>query len=101
LWFAALSIPLSGCQAVRLSAGGLVFMMGDGSFVAYDDVTLEQLWKLNVGSGINAPPMTFEVGGRQYVPILSGLSQISKNRLTLSPELCEMRHQTMLFVFAL
>jgi hypothetical protein len=45
--------------------------------------------------------MTFEVGGKQYVAILSGLSLISKGRLTLTPELREMRHQTMLFVFAL
>jgi alcohol dehydrogenase (cytochrome c) len=74
---------------------------GDGSFAAYDDISLEQLWKVNVGSGFNAPPITFEVGGRQYVAIMSGLSQISKGRLVLTPELREMRNQTMLFVFGL
>ena len=45
--------------------------------------------------------MAFEVGGKQYVAIMTGLSQISKGRLTLTPELSEMRNQTMLFVFAL
>jgi alcohol dehydrogenase (cytochrome c) len=74
---------------------------GDGSFAAYDDVSLEQLWKINVGSGFNAPPMTFEAGGRQYVAIMSGLSRISKGRLVLTPDLREMRNQTMLFVFGL
>ena len=49
----------------------------DGSFAAYDDISLEQLWEVNVGVGVNAPPMTFEVGGM------------------------EMRNQTMLFVFGL
>ena len=94
--------PFPNYSAALTTAGGLVFTgLGDGSFVAYDDVSLEQLWKINVGSGFNAPPMTFEVGGRQYVAILSGLSMISKGRLTLTPELREMRHQTMLFVFAL
>src|SRR5438132_2632070 len=94
--------PFPNYSAALTTAGGLVFTgLGDGSFVAYDDVSLEQLWKINVGSGFNAPPMTFEVGGRQYVAILSGLSLISKGRLTLTPELREMRHQTMLFVFAL
>jgi alcohol dehydrogenase (cytochrome c) len=89
-------------SAALTTAGGLVFTgLGDGSFVAYDDESLEQLWKINVGSGFNAPPMTFEVGGKQFVAILSGLSLISKGRLTLTPELREMRHQTMLFVFAL
>ena len=31
--------------------------------VAIDDTTLDQLWKINVGSGFSAPPMTFEVNG--------------------------------------
>ena len=74
---------------------------GDGSFAAYDDISLEQLWKINVGTGFNAPPMTFEAGGKQYVAIMSGLSRISMGRLVLTPELREMRNQTMLFVFAL
>jgi hypothetical protein len=74
--------------------------LGDGSFVAHDDMSLEQLWKIYVGSGFNASPMTFEVGGR-HVAIMSGLSQISKGRLTLTPELPDMRNQTMLFVFGL
>ena len=54
-----------------------------------------------VGSGFNAPPITFEVGGKQYVAIMSGLSLISKGRLTMTPELRDMRNQTMLFVFGL
>jgi hypothetical protein len=43
--------------------------------------------------------MTFEAGGKQYVAIMTGLSRASKGRLT--PELREMRNQTMLFVFGL
>ena len=89
-------------SAALATAGGLVFTgLGDGTFIAYDDMSLEQLWKINVGSGFNAPPMTFEAGGRQYVAIMSGLGRISKGRLILTPELREMRNQTMLFVFSL
>jgi alcohol dehydrogenase (cytochrome c) len=89
-------------SAALTTAGGLMFTgFGDGTFVAYDDESLEPLWKINVGTGFNAPPMTFESGGKQYVAILAGLSQISKGRLTLTPELREMRNQTMLFVFGL
>ena len=84
------------------TAGGIVLTgFADGTAAAYDDTTLDQLWKVNVGSGINAPPMTFEAGGKQYVAILTGLSRASKARLALTPELREMRHQTMLFVFGL
>jgi hypothetical protein len=54
-----------------------------------------------VGSGFNAPPMTFETGGKQYVAIPSGISPITRSQLALNPELRDMRNQTMLFVFGL
>jgi alcohol dehydrogenase (cytochrome c) len=94
--------PYPNFSAVLTTAGGLVFTgFGDGTFAAYDDQSLEQLWKINVGSGFNAPPISFDVGGRQYVAIMSGLSLISKGRLVLTPELRDMRNQTTLFVFGL
>ncbi len=84
------------------TGGGLVFMaLLDGTVAAYDDTTLEELWKVNVGSGFTAPPMTFEVGGKQYVAIASGPSRSGKSRLGNTPELKEQRHATVLFVFGL
>ena len=59
--------------------------LGDGTFIAYDDTTLEPLWQINVGAGFNAPPMTFEAGGKQYLAITTGLSQFSKARLGMTP----------------
>jgi alcohol dehydrogenase (cytochrome c) len=95
-------IPYPNNSGALTTGGGLVFTgFTDGSFMAYDDTTLEQLWKINVGTGFNAPPMTFEVNGKQYVAILSGLSPISKIRHNFTPELREQRNQTMLFVFSL
>jgi alcohol dehydrogenase (cytochrome c) len=92
----------SNVSGVLTTGGGLVFSgYVDGTFTAYDDATLEPLWKINVGTGFNAPPISFEAGGRQYVAILSGLSRQSKGRLVNTPELREMRNQTMLFVFGL
>jgi alcohol dehydrogenase (cytochrome c) len=89
-------------SGVVTTAGGLAFTaFTDGTFVAYDDNTLDQLWKVNVGTGFNAPPITFEAGGKQYVAILSGISNITKGRHALIPELREQRNQTMLFVFGL
>jgi hypothetical protein len=41
--------------------------------------------------------MTFEIGGKQHVAILSGMSRASRNRHNLMPELREIRSQTMLF----
>jgi alcohol dehydrogenase (cytochrome c) len=89
-------------SAALTTAGGLLFTgFVDGSFAAYDDISLEQLWEVNVGAGFNAPPMTFEVGGKQYVAILTGLGGNAKAALVNTPELREMRNQTMLFVFGL
>ena len=45
--------------------------------------------------------MTFEVGGKQYVAILTGLSVPTKSALVNTRELRDMRNQTMLFVFGL
>jgi alcohol dehydrogenase (cytochrome c) len=84
------------------TGGGLVFSgFTDGSLIAYDDATLQELWKINVGVGFNAPPMTFEVNGKQYVAILAGLSRIAIGKHAFTPELKEQRNQPMLFVFGL
>src|ERR1700693_5215482 len=70
------------------SGGGLVFLgLLDGTVAAFDDTTLDQLWKVNVGSGFSAPPMTFEVNGKQYVAIASGPSAPAQRKLINTPEL--------------
>ena len=55
------------------SAGNLVFQgRAEGDLVAYNAKTGAELWKFHVGSGISAPPITYSVGGRQYVALLVG-----------------------------
>jgi len=55
------------------TAGGLVFTgEGDGNFRAFDARTGTDLWKFQTGAGANAAPMTYDVGGDQYVAIASG-----------------------------
>jgi alcohol dehydrogenase (cytochrome c) len=97
-----LHVPYPDNSAALTTAGGLLITgFTDGSAVVYDDTSLEELWRFNVGSGINAPPMTFEVGGRQYLAIQSGLNRNARNINSMTPELRELRNQTMLFVFGL
>jgi alcohol dehydrogenase (cytochrome c) len=49
-------IPYPNYSAALTTAGGLVFTgFGDGSFAAYDDISLEQLWKINVGTRLQRP----------------------------------------------
>lgn len=55
------------------TAGDLVFQgTGDGWFSAYNARTGERLWRFNAGLGIISAPMSFSVGGRQYVSVLVG-----------------------------
>ena len=85
-----------------VTAGGLVFIaLMDGTIAAHDDATLDELWKVNVGSGFAAPPMTFEANGKQYLAIVSGPSGAAKSKLMNTPELRDQRHSTVLYVFSL
>jgi len=54
------------------TAGGVVFVaLLDGTIAAYERHDARtKLWKINVGSGFSAPPMTFEVNGKQYMAIV-------------------------------
>jgi quinohemoprotein ethanol dehydrogenase len=55
------------------TAGGLVFQgAADGGFSAYDALTGERLWRFNAGLGVLAAPITYSVGGQQYVSVLVG-----------------------------
>jgi alcohol dehydrogenase (cytochrome c) len=84
------------------TSGGLVFLaLLDGTVAAFDDTTLDEMWKINVGSGFSAPPMTFETGGKQYVAIVSGPSPSAKSRRVNTPELNEQRNALVLYVFGL
>jgi plastocyanin len=55
------------------TAGGLVFAgEGNGSFNAYDARTGNVLWQFQTGAGVNAPPITYEIDGQQYIAVASG-----------------------------
>ena len=73
----------------------------DGTIAAYDDTTLEELWKVNLGSGFSAPPMSFEVNGKQYIAIASGPSGPARSKLINSPDMRDQRNATVLYVFGL
>ena len=83
------------------TGGGLVFG-GDanGRFRAFDDETGEVLWEINLGSPVTGFPITYAVGGRQYVAVSTGVAGTSAGLLVLTPELRPSLGNN-LFVFAL
>ncbi len=59
------------------TAGGLLFeSQTDGTFEARDAATMDVLWSINLGSQISAPPMTYQVNGKQYLALEVGGSPI-------------------------
>ena len=75
LWQAKTPRPLVG--GTLATAGGLVFTgEGNGDFDAFDAATGAKLWRFACGAGVNAPPITYAVEGRQYVAVAAGGSAI-------------------------
>ena len=97
------AMPYANTSGALATAGGIIVTaLLDGTVIALDDQTLEELWSFNVGTGINAPPMTYAVDGRQYIAIATGLTRNSMGRLATTPEKRNLgKSATMIFVFAL
>jgi len=86
-----------------LATPDLVFTgQPSGEVMALDAKSLQKLWEFNTGGGLNAPPVTFSVDGKQYIAILVGLGGAwDKWFIDSTPELKKMQPGSMLYVFAL
>ncbi len=63
--------PMIG--GILATAGGLVFAgEGNGRFRAYDSRNGKVLWTFSAGAGVNAPPSSYAVDGKQYVVVAAG-----------------------------
>jgi alcohol dehydrogenase (cytochrome c) len=70
-WQVRTAEPLIG--GVLATAGGLVFSgAGQGVFAAFDAGSGRRLWSYQCDAGVNAPPVTYSAGGRQYVAVAVG-----------------------------
>ena len=66
--------PLIG--GVLATAGGLVFVgEGSGRFSAVDAATGARLWSDKLSAGVNAPPVSYAVDGKQFVAVAAGGSR--------------------------
>lgn len=83
------------------TGGGLLFG-GDtnGRFRAFEQVTGDILWEVNLGSPVSGYPITFAVDGRQYVAVSTGTASNASINLRMTPELRPSAGNN-LFVFAL
>jgi alcohol dehydrogenase (cytochrome c) len=91
----------AGYMSLVASGGGLIFG-GDtnGHFRAFDQSTGNVLWEVNLGSPVTGYPITYAVGGKQYVAVSTGNSLVSSGLNRMTPELRPSNASNM-FVFAL
>ena len=63
--------PMIG--GILATSGGLVFSgEGNGAFNAFDSSNGKLLWRFQAGAGVNAPPSSYVVDGKQYIVVGSG-----------------------------
>jgi alcohol dehydrogenase (cytochrome c) len=57
-----------------VTGGGLVFGGGtpDQKFRAFDAASGKLLWEYETSSGVESPPSSFEIDGKQYIAVLTG-----------------------------
>jgi alcohol dehydrogenase (cytochrome c) len=71
VWEVPNNAPLWG--GVLTTAGNLVFWgTPEGFLKAADATTGKVVWEFQTGSGVVAPPVTWDVDGEQYVAVVSG-----------------------------
>ena len=71
VWRAPLTSAFNG--GILSTAGNLVFQgNASGQFVAYNATTGNRLWSFPAQTGIIAAPVSYTVGGEQYVAVMVG-----------------------------
>ena len=57
--------------------GKLVFSgEGNGNLNAFHSLTGQLLWTTNINAGVNAPPITYMINGKQYIAVAAGGNKI-------------------------
>ena len=82
-------------SGATVTAGGVVFTaLQDGWVVAYNDETLEELWRFNVGTPLKGAPVTYAIGPKQYLAVQSGGRHLHPVKFD------KLQNSSYLFVFA-
>jgi glucose dehydrogenase len=70
-WLDTLPDPMVG--GAMVTAGDVVFVgTKDQRLLAFDARTGAKLWQFAAGAGVNAPPISYQVDGRQFIAVAAG-----------------------------
>jgi alcohol dehydrogenase (cytochrome c) len=71
VWKVPFRSPMT--DGAMVTASGLVFIgKPEGELIAMDEMTGKTVWSTKTASGLNASPITYSIGGKQYLSIVSG-----------------------------
>ncbi len=88
-----------------LSTDGGVTFVGDldRTFHAFDTATGKELWKTRLGTSVQGFPISFAVGGKQYIAVPAGLGGGSPRQVprTIEPDVKHPANGNALYVFEL
>ena len=90
--------------SVLSTAGGVAFVGDlDQTFKAVDVKTGAILWQTRLGTSVQGFPLSFSIGGKQYVAVTTGLGGGSPRQVpqTIAPEIRPPATGTALYVFCL
>ncbi len=91
----------SNYSPILATAGGLLFNGDMNRYLrALDQTDGKVLWQTRLGSQAFAAPVTFRVGGRQFIAIAAG-GGYNQGPLQLTPELDQLSGGNTVYVFAL
>ncbi len=93
VWGVKEDLPFNGGT---LTTGGNLVFWGDlhGFFRAFDAKNGKELWKMQLGTGLGAGPISYSVNGKQYIAIVAGrtaalpafLGEVGKKMVAATPE---------------
>jgi alcohol dehydrogenase (cytochrome c) len=67
------TVPQPTMGGALVTAGNVAFMgEGNGWFDAFNAKTGAKVWHFYLGAGVNAPPVAYEVNGREYIAVAAG-----------------------------
>ena len=91
--------------AVLTTAGGIGFVGDlDRTFRAFDVRTGDTLWQARLGTAVMGYPVTFSIGGRQFIAVTTGAQGGGSPRVvprTIAPDLKPSQTGNAVYVFAL
>ena len=99
-WSVDHRLPFNG--GTLATAGGLIFQgNANGELTAFDDLSGQEAWSYKLGSAVQAAPVTYSVGGKQFILIAAGWGGSPRTMVPLFAATSQAKGPSRLFAFYL